>query len=365
MTDPVPTSLAIAVTQTQTQTQTPSYRGLANIGNTCYLNSAIQALRATPVFRDYFTLGKWVAYSSDKRPGYELTKETANIIMELCASAGPAHTLMPGKFVKSFVAAAREVNEDIIYGAQADAAEAVHILLDKLHTHLSREVSMTVRGQAKTPAAAEYVTSLESWSEFFHKEYSPLLDMFYGQTRSRVVCDRCGAKSDRYEPWNVLELPIPGADKAGAAAPTLRECMAARFDSEKLDDYECIRCAAKVPATKEHAISRYPPNMILSLKRFTNAGAKVRARIPYDEAAIDLSDWRAWRTLQPRESSVYRVYATIEHLGSCRGGHYIMRVCDSGSWIIYDDAMVHPSPIGGAAGPDTYVLFLERKTHQQ
>jgi ubiquitin C-terminal hydrolase len=97
------------------------------------------------------------------------------------------------------------------------------------------------------------------------------------------------------------------------------------------------------------------------LKRFTNTGAKVRARIPYDEADVDLADWRAWTSLQPREAAAYRVYATIEHLGSCRGGHYIMRSRDNGSWVIYDDAMIHPSPIGGAAGPDTYVLFLERK----
>jgi len=350
----------LAIPTTSPPPPPSNHRGIANIGNTCYLNSAIQALRYTPIFRDYFTTDKWTAHSNDKRAGHELTKETAALVSELCATTGPTRTLIPGRFVKSFVAAAREVNDEIFYGAQADAAEAVHILLDTLHTHLAREVSMTVRGEAKTHAAAEYVKSLESWSAFFHKEYSPLLDMFYGQTRSRVVCDRCGAKSDRYEPWNVLELPIPGADKAGGAAPTLRECMAARFDSEKLEDYACERCGDKGAATKEHAVSRYPQYLILSLKRFTNAGAKVRARIPYDEANVDLADWRAWTSLQPRAAAAYRVYATIEHLGSCRGGHYIMRARDNGAWIIYDDAMVHPSPIGGAAGPDTYMLFLER-----
>lgn len=339
---------------------TTTARGIANIGNTCYLNSAIQALRATPAFASYFCGDTWRAHSDDSRKGAELTKETAAVIAELCATG--ARTLVPGKFVRSFVAAASEINDEIHYGAQADCAEAIHILLDMLHTHLAREVVMNIRGEARSPAAAEYIKSLESWAAFFHKEYSPLLDMFYGQTRSRVVCERCAATSDRYEPWNVLSLPIPGADKAGAPAPTLHECLAARFADEKLDDYECSRCRDKVPAKIEHTLSRFPQYLIVSLKRFTNAGAKVRARIPYDDTDVDLSDWRAWTGLQPREAAQYRVYATIEHLGSSRMGHYIMRGrSSSDSWLVYDDASVHPSPIGGAAGPDTYVLFLEKR----
>jgi ubiquitin C-terminal hydrolase len=339
----------------------PSHRGIANIGNTCYLNSAIQALRHTPAFTRYFCSDAWKTHSSDRRPGAELTKETASVVAELAGAGADARTLVPSKFVRSFVAAAHEINDEIHFGAQCDVAEAIHILLDMLHTHLAREVLMNIRGEARSPAMSEYVKSLESWIAFFHKEYSPLLDMFYGQTRTRVVCERCLATSDRYEPWNVLSLPIPGAEKAGAPAPTLQECLAGRFADEKLEDYECSRCCDKVPAKIEHTLSRFPQYLILSLKRFTNAGNKVRARIPYDDATVELSDWRAWKELQTPESAQYRVYATIEHLGSSRMGHYIMRARNGDGWLIYDDASVHPSPIGGAAGPDTYVLFLERK----
>jgi ubiquitin C-terminal hydrolase len=94
----------------------------------------------------------------------------------------------------------------------------------------------------------------------------------------------------------------------------------------------------------EHAISRYPSHLILSLKRFTNTGAKVRARIPYDENAIDLSEWRSWPTIQP--AARYRVISTIEHLGSSRGGHYCMRSrgdgdSSSNDWHVFDDSSVY------------------------
>ena len=93
---------------------------------------------------------------------------------------------------------------------------------------------------------------------------------------------------------------------------------------------------------------------------------KVRARIPYDEADVDFSDYITWPTIQKTTAAHYRVVSTIEHLGGTRGGHYVMRTRDDYTegvdpeWLIYDDGNVTKSPIGGAATPDTYVMILER-----
>jgi ubiquitin C-terminal hydrolase len=220
---------------------------------------------------------------------------------------------------------------------------------------------MKIRGEPKTPEAAEYIKSLESWARFYHKEYSPIAEHFYGQTRTRILCE-CGASSAHYEPWGVFKAPIPGAEKAGAPAPTLQACIAAALEAETLDDYTCEKCKKKGAARMDRTISRFPSHMVLSLKRFTNMGAKVRARIPYDPDAVDFSDWLAWPTLQPARDARYRVYATVEHMGSSRFGHYVMRARDptDGTWLLYDDGNCSVSPVGGAAGPDTYILFLER-----
>jgi ubiquitin C-terminal hydrolase len=343
------------------KTSTPSQprRGIANVGNTCYLNSAFQALRHAHPFADYFA-GPWQAHHHPDRKGHELAEETAAMVAALKeADAGP---VIPSKFVRAFLKLAHEINDDISFGTQADAAEAVQILLDGLHTQLAREVRMEITGGARTKEQEELVKSLESWAQFFRKEYSPLVDAFYGQTQTRVRCVACNAASARYEPWNVLKLPIPGAEKAGAPAPTLQECLAACFAAETVEDYSCEACKAK-GAKIEHAASRLPTHLILSLKRFTNTGAKVRARIPYDENNIDLSEWLAWPAMQSAAQARYRVFATVEHLGSSRGGHYIMRARGADDeWLIYDDGSVRPSANGGAAGPDTYMLFLERRT---
>jgi ubiquitin C-terminal hydrolase len=334
----------------------------------------------------------WRRWDRPEREGHQLLSHGAALLRALTEPVPSGSIVVPGNFVRIFVGYAGSRSDEFRFGGQADSAEALQILLDGFHTQISREVVMSVRGSPDTPIATQYVNSLESWGTFFRKEYSALLDMFYGQSQSRIICERCGHVSERYEPWNVLKVAIPGSTSPGALAPSLAECIADAMKTEKIDEYACDTCAAaeaailradgvaagrdlatldaeltkrssKGPAHKEHRISRFPSNLIVSLKRFTNVGQKVRARIPYDPDNITLTEWRAWPTLQASTLTSYRVYATIEHLGSCRGGHYIMRGRDAtdGTWRIYDDARVSVSPIGGAAGPDTYILFLERK----
>ena len=331
-----------------------SRHGLANLGNTCYLNSAFQALRRTNSFVNYLGSKEWSHHRHENRRGYDLATEAVGLMEELRTSS---RMIIPRKFLHAFILFAREFNDEIQNGAQADAAEAIQILLDGLHMQHAREVNMEIKGSPADSEQEEIVESLKSWSSFFSKEYSPFVDEFYGQTRSQFICE-CGARRTVFEPWSVLKVEIPGAEKAGNPAPNLKDCIASAFRTETLDDYACDTCKKRGTTRKEQSISRFPQTLILSLKRFTNAGSKVRARISYDENCVDMSEWVSWSTDSLPQQ--YRVVSTIEHLGSSRGGHYIMRAKESDGWFIYDDSNVLPCREGGGAGPDTYILFLQK-----
>lgn len=334
-----------------------SRHGLANLGNSCYLNSAFQALAHTKFFRDFMGGDAWETYHDTEKKGARLAETTAALIRQMQSSG--TQPIMPVPFYRAFIEFARTVNDDITPGAQADAAEAVQILLDGLHVQASRPVKMNITGRPVSSAAKELKTSMHSWATHFEKEYSPLVDNLYGQTQTRVECNKCGTASIRYEPWNVLKVPIPGAEKEGSPIPTLYECIAAALADDTLDDYACEGCKCRGPAQMKHAISRFPAHLILSLKRFTNSGRKVKARIPYDENNVDLSPWRAWPTLQKTDDVQYRVTSVIDHFGAMGGGHYCMRAREPEGWFVFDDWRVAPSPIGGSACPDTYILFME------
>jgi ubiquitin C-terminal hydrolase len=332
-------------------------RGLNNVGNTCYLNSALQALRHTKPFADYFGSDAWKIHRHPDRKGHELAQETADLLTEFKQGERPIN---PMKFVRAFYKVAKErgLDDEFHPGAQADGTEAVLLILQVLHEQQARQVKMEVSGAASTPDHVEYIKSLESWTTFFHKEYSPIIEAFYGQTQTRLVCGACNASSTKYEPWGVMKVPIPNAEKAGAVAPSLQECITAAFASETLEGYQCDSCKERGKVRNENHISRFPNYLILGLKRYTNTGAKVRARIPYDENLVDLTEYLTWPSLQ--KSCRYRIYAVIDQWGSSRGGHYNMRVRNNSDWLLYDDTSCSKSPNGGAAGPDTLMLFLEK-----
>jgi len=266
--------------------------------------------------------------------------------------------IIPSGFVRSFITFANTMNEDIQPGAQADSAEAIQILLDGLHMQLSRQVKMVLVGKPNRPDKQELIASMKSWGTYFVKEWSPLVDAFYGQTQTRVICDSCKMTTTRYEPWSVLKVPIAGVE--GGPIPTLEECIRAAMATDTLEDYTCDGCKKKGTAKMEHAISRFPTNLILSIKRFTNSGKKIIARITYDADKVDLSEWRAWTSLQEKAETMYRVTSTIDHMGTMGGGHYVARARYPDGWFIFDDWNVMPSPIGGDATPHTYILFMEK-----
>ena len=166
-----------------TMTTPMPMRGLANVGNTCYLNSAIQLLRHAEPLRRLFADDGWKRWRHEDRKALALTDETAALVAALNSPADDGvRALVPRKFAAEFVRFGREFNDEIAIGAQADAAEAVQILLDALHTQLGREVRMQIHGDKGTREQVEMIRSLESWTTFFRKEYSAFLDEFYGQT---------------------------------------------------------------------------------------------------------------------------------------------------------------------------------------
>ncbi len=330
--------------------------GLTNLGNTCYLNSALQALYHSKPFRQLLTNSVWEKWRHDDRKGLALTEATASAVSELATEGH--HSVVPSRFVTEFIRFAADFNDQIRRGAQGDAAEAMQIILDGIHTQIAREVNMTITGKGSTPSQQELIKSMESWAVFFKKEYSMLLENYYGQTQIRVTCSHCNNSSTRYEPWSTLKVPIPGAERPGAPAPSLTECLSAYFAEETVEDYNCDNCKERSTARIQHSISKFPPYLILSLKRFTNRGAKVRARINYDENDISLESWRAWTDIQPVAKTHYQVVSTVEHLGGSHGGHYCARGRTPSGWYEYDDTRVIGT--NGQPGADTYVLVLEQ-----
>lgn len=341
--------------------------GFANIGNTCFLNVVLQALRLSPPMGEIFLGPKELQLRPDSKK-QAFARAFQILLQDLWRISPPPEarpTMVPRGFFQSLTNVLKDTEDGWYHhGQQADAAEALQYILDSLHDGMYRRVRMTVAGQATTREETSHTKALTSWSTFFEKEYSPIVNHFNGQTQICVQCDRCKSVSERYEPWLMLKAPIPNAETVGGPVPTMEACLEAAFVSETLDDYQCDTCKSKQKATITNRISRLPSVVILSVKRFTNTGHKVRGRIPWDLDALDFTPQMAF-TRDPftntRRSPIYETYAVIEHHGSTHGGHYIMFAKQDNVWYEYDDNSVSTSDPERVVSPDSYILMLVPK----
>jgi len=374
--------------------------GLANLGNTCFLNTVIQALRYTPPVVEMFLShpGREIVTREDTRRK-DLLMAFHVLIRDIWGVTAPLErnpSLVPRHFLHYFTHVVRELGDEwYAPGRQCDAAEAITYILNSLHDAMYRSVRMEIAGVATTPEEASHMAAFKSWSDFFSREYSPIISKFNGQTQIKITCGACGHVSERYEPWLMLKAPIPGADKHGAAAPSLAECLAHGFADETIEGYSCDACLGKYMeaalaaaplegseeeqkvarkkleaafvrpnAVMKSRISHLPPVVILTIKRFTNSGHKVRGPIEWDVNALDFRPFMAFDTdpfvgAAGDLGSVYETYAIIEQLGNMHGGNYRMYAREDESvWLGYDDNTVGVVPATHVVTADSYVAFL-------
>ena len=181
--------------------------GLYNIGNTCFLNSAIQCLSNTEALTRFFLEGSWQEDLNEQNPlGMKglLAEAYCSLLRELWLS------------VHSSAANPRELKAVISRFAphfsgyqQHDAQEFLSFLLDGLHEDLNR---VRVKPLVEIPTG-DGVNDIEvaqlAWQRHRARNDSVLVDLFGGQYRSELVCPVTGRRSVTFDPFNCLTLELP------------------------------------------------------------------------------------------------------------------------------------------------------------
>ena len=117
------------------QLRRPSLTGLTNQGNTCFMNSTLQCLSNTPVLRDYFVSGRYLANINKENPlGFqgELAKCFSGILRKLWS--GEFQYFPPKKLIEIIAKRSKHFDGH----SQHDAQEFMSYLIDGLHEDLNR-----------------------------------------------------------------------------------------------------------------------------------------------------------------------------------------------------------------------------------
>lgn len=189
--------------------------GLQNLGNTCYMNSALQCVRSVEELTKYFLTDEFVDEVNKTNPlGYngKVATTYGQLLKEIYSESRGSVT--PREF-KNTIGRCRTTFAG--YGQQ-DSQEFLGFLLDALQEDLSRvkkkpyiEKPDSTDDMINNPEAIKEMAD-KVWDITRRRDDSVIADLFTGLYKSTLKCPECGKISITFDPFNNLTLPIPVED---------------------------------------------------------------------------------------------------------------------------------------------------------
>lgn len=328
--------------------------GLANLGNTCFINSGIQILSHTYElnnFLDNEIYKKKLKNKYDSALIIEWDNLRKILWNENCI-------VSPGKFINTIQKVAKLKKMEIFTGySQNDVSEFLLFLIDCFHNSLSREISITISGDPETETDKIALKCFEMVKNTYSKDYSEIWNLFYAVNVSQITrVDNGKVLSINPEPFFMVDLPIPPNNKS----PSLIDCFNHYVDGEIIENYIDEETNEKINIKKKILFWSFPNILAIDLKRFNNRFQKNQIYITFPLDELDLSSYVIG---YKKEKFKYELYGVCNHSGGVMGGHYTSYVKNAnGKWYHYNDTSVSEVGINESiVSPKAYVLFYRKK----
>ena len=329
--------------------------GLANLGNTCFINSCMQVLSHT--YELNYLLEK-ETYKSKLKKIYDsaLLIEWDNL-RKLMWSTNCI--VSPGKFIKTVQKVAHLKEMEMFTGySQNDLPEFLLFLINCFHTSLSREIKMTISGKPENETDKVAIQCFEMIKNMYSNEYSEIWNLFYAVHVSEISNLETGEKIKiTPEPYFMIDLPIPKNNKS----PSLIDCLNHYVEGEIIEGWYNDELKERINIIKKIEFWSFPNILVIDLKRFNNRFQKnqILVKFPIDE--LDLSNYVIG---YKKETYKYELYGVCNHSGGVMGGHYTTYIKNAnGKWYYFNDTSV--SEVGlpeSIISPKAYVLFYRKKS---
>jgi ubiquitin C-terminal hydrolase len=330
--------------------------GLTNLGNTCFLNSAMQVLSHTYELNNFLAKQSYKKKLNNKYDS-ALLLEWDNL-REILWNENCI--VSPNKFVRTVQKIAQIKGLDIFTGFnQNDLPEFLIFVIDCFHNALAREVNMTIEGEMKDEKDKIAVKCFETVKNMYEKDYSEVWNIFYGIIVSKLENIETGNTVSMIpEPYFIINLPIPQNNKS----PSLIDCFDLYVEGEILDGDNSIndeQTGRKIAVKKNIMFWSFPNILVIDIKRFNAMNKKNQIMVDFPIENLNLSKYVIGYN---KDSYVYDLYGVCNHSGSSLGGHYTSFVKNAnGKWYHYNDTSVQEVALTNQIISSKAYCFFYRK----
>ena len=287
--------------------------GFTNMGNTCYMNAALQIITNSTV------LTKIILTNNFKSP-------KLNTYKKFLQTYKNGQSFRPIE-VKHMVG---EKDRKFLDNSQHDSHEFLINLMEILEDEFKKEYN-------ENPITIINIPLNEFMSRIFDTNVSSI-----------IYSDETNEKSKTKVGEKILSLPIPKKENV-----TLNDCIEYYTQIEKLSG-DCQWKSEKenklVDAYKRLYLKSLPKYLLIQLKRFSffsfSNKNDVNISVPIN--------------LDIRNNS-YQLRGIIYHMGSANGGHYVAIINHNDKWYLCDDSNVSEVNINNYLNKGYTYLFVKNK----
>jgi ubiquitin C-terminal hydrolase len=308
--------------------------GLANMGNTCFINSCFQILSHTYELNEMFNnLENNNMNSLNNINDSVLLIEWNNlrkiIWKENCI-------ITPTRFINTIQNVALIKNMDLFSDYyQNDITEFFIFIINCFHNALSRKVKIEINGVIENETDLIAQKCYEMISNIYSKEYSEIWNMFYVVQVNVLENILTNKKNYIHESFSILSLPIPDIKN-----PTLIDCFDLFVENEFLDETNGIYneiTNQKEPIKKNIKFWSFPNILVIDLKRYFSHKKKNKILVSFPLENLELSKYVLG---YKKNSYIYDLYGVCNHSGSNLGGHYTSIIKNVDNWYKFDDMII-------------------------
>lgn len=326
--------------------------GLANLGNTCFINSCMQILSHTYELSNFLeqdTFKKRLKNKCDSALLIEWNELRKLMWSKNCV-------ISPGKFIKTIQKVAQIKECELFTGySQNDVSEFFLFIIDCFHTSLAREIKITISGKPENDTDLIAIKCFEMIKNLYSNEYSEIWNLFYAVHVSTITDSNTGKHiSITPEPFFMIDLSIPPDNKY----PSLIDCFDHYVKGELIEGWKNDE-GTIIPIKKQIQFWSFPNILAIDLKRFNNNSfQKNQIHVNFPLKDLDLSKYVIGYKSKDYK---YELYGVCNHSGGTLGGHYTAFVKNANDkWYEFNDTLVSEISEDRVISAKAYVLFYRK-----